>query len=71
MFPINNTMDIVALVIAAGVCVALVFVAWKQVNSFSYGFSPVEPQAIPLSAHPTLTGGFFCLAPLHKIFATD
>lgn len=29
MFPINNTMDIVALVIAAGVCVALVFAAWK------------------------------------------
>ena len=29
MFPINNTMDIVALVIAAVGCVALVFVAWK------------------------------------------
>lgn len=29
MFPINNTMDIVALVIAAVACVALVFVAWK------------------------------------------
>ena len=29
MFPINNTMDIVALVIAAVAWVALVFVAWK------------------------------------------
>lgn len=29
MFLINNTMDIVALVIAAAACVALVFVAWK------------------------------------------
>ena len=29
MFPINNTMDIVALVIAAVAGVALVFVAWK------------------------------------------
>lgn len=29
MFPINNTMDIVALVIAAVACVAFVFVAWK------------------------------------------
>ncbi len=29
MFPINNTMDIVALVIAAVACVALVFVAWQ------------------------------------------
>ena len=29
MFPINNTMDIVALVIVAVACVALVFVAWK------------------------------------------
>ena len=29
MFPINNTMDAVALVIAAVACVVLVFVAWK------------------------------------------
>ena len=35
----------------------------KQVNSFSHGFSPVEPQAIPLSAHPTLTGGVFLPCP--------
>ncbi len=29
MFPINNTMDVVALVIAAATCVILVLVAWK------------------------------------------
>lgn len=29
MFPINNTMDVVALVIAAVASVVLVFVAWK------------------------------------------
>ena len=29
MFPINNTMDVVALVIAAMACVVLVFIAWK------------------------------------------
>ena len=29
MFPINNTMDVVALVIAAVACVVLVLVAWK------------------------------------------
>lgn len=29
MFPINNTMDVVALVIAAVACVVLVSVAWK------------------------------------------
>lgn len=29
MFPINNTMDVVALVIATVACVVLVFVAWK------------------------------------------